>query len=110
MEGKILFVELEGCSFKQANSEKRVREALEEIAKACDVTVLRTVSYKFAPQGVTAVSIIAESHIGIHTWPEKGYISIMIYTCGETDPEAAIPAIKRMFRHSDIKYMRVPEK
>ena len=33
-------------------------------------------SHKFDPQGVTAVALLAESHISIHTWPENGYGSL----------------------------------
>ena len=107
MEGKILFVELRGGSFEELNSEKKIREALSEIGRECRVRSLRTVLHRFIPHGITAVSVIAESHIAIHTWPEEGYATILIYTCGKTDPKEALPAIKRMFRHSELVYRDV---
>ncbi len=107
MEGKILFVELRGCDFEQLNSEKKIREALSEIAKECKVRVLRTISHRFVPYGISAICIIAESHIAIHSWPEDGYVSILIYTCGKTDPKEALPAIKRIFKHSEISYKTI---
>lgn len=42
--------------------------------------------HKFAPQGVSGVVIISESHLTIHSFPEHGYASIDVYTCGDLDP------------------------
>jgi S-adenosylmethionine decarboxylase proenzyme len=35
----------------------------------------------------TALYLLSESHLSIHTWPEKGYIAIDIFTCGNCDVE-----------------------
>ena len=40
------------------------------------------VSHHFHPQGVTALGLIAESHVAIHTWPEYRYAAIDVFTCG----------------------------
>ena len=39
-------------------------------------------SNQFEPQGVTAVGLLAESHLSIHTWPEHCYAAVDIFTCG----------------------------
>jgi S-adenosylmethionine decarboxylase len=68
----------------------RVREALREAAKAAQSTLLHEQAHRFEPQGVTALGLLAESHISVHTWPELGYAAADIFTCGEhTAPEAA---------------------
>jgi S-adenosylmethionine/arginine decarboxylase-like enzyme len=36
-------------------------------------TVLALTVHRFEPQGVTAIALLAESHLSIHTWPEHGY-------------------------------------
>ncbi|MEJ2040621.1 MAG: adenosylmethionine decarboxylase, partial [Desulfosarcinaceae bacterium] len=42
------------------------------------------------PQGVTALGLLAESHISIHTWPETGYAAADVFTCGiHCDPKRA---------------------
>jgi len=46
------------------------------------MTVCGEVFHKFSPHGVTGVVVVKESHISIHTWPEYGYASIDIFTCG----------------------------
>jgi S-adenosylmethionine decarboxylase len=48
---------------------------------------LQTISKKFEPQGVTIVSLLAESHISIHTWPEEGKAACDVYTCGDSQPK-----------------------
>ena len=48
-----------------------------------NATVLNLTSNKFEPQGVTAIALLAESHISIHTWPESNYSAVDIFTCGQ---------------------------
>ena len=47
--------------------------------------------------GVSGFVIIAESHISIHTFPEKGYFSIDIFSCKDFDMNRALQIIKDFF-------------
>jgi len=47
--------------------------------------------------GVSGFVIIAESHISIHTFPEKGYFSIDIFSCKDFDMDRALQIIKDFF-------------
>jgi S-adenosylmethionine/arginine decarboxylase-like enzyme len=43
--------------------------------------------------------VISESHLAIHTWPEYGYASVDLYTCGEDiQPMAAFEHLRLMLR------------
>ena len=55
-------------------------------AKLCHATILNTASYKFDPYGVTAILMLAESHISVHSWPEEGKAAVDVYTCSNVDP------------------------
>lgn len=55
-------------------------------AEAIGATVVGHTFHKFSPQGVSGSVVIAESHLSIHTWPENGYVSVDIYTCGGLNP------------------------
>jgi S-adenosylmethionine decarboxylase len=56
-------------------------------AKASRATIMESAFHRFEPQGVSGTVILAESHLSIHTWPEKGYAAMDFYTCGDhTDP------------------------
>ncbi len=53
--------------------------------------------------GVSGFVIIAESHISIHTFPEKGYLSIDIFSCKDFDIPAALEIIKSFFGTEDLE-------
>ena len=80
------------------DDEEFVKKALTEAASAAGATLLNLVSHKFEPQGVTALALLAESHISIHTYPEYGYAAVDAFTCGEhTNPESACRSLKDSF-------------
>lgn len=56
---------------------------LNKAAKLANAKVLNLISNKFEPQGVTAIALLAESHLSIHTWPEARYSAVDIFTCGQ---------------------------
>ena len=43
--------------------------------------------------GVTATASLAESHITVHTWPERGYAAIDIFMCGGCNPRRCLPGL-----------------
>jgi len=84
-------VEASGCDPEVINDPVKVEEILVKAAKHAKASVVTTAFHKFYPQGVSGVVVVSESHIAVHTWPEKGYAALDIYTCGEhTLPEEAV--------------------
>ncbi len=82
-QSKHLLLELYNCDFEKLNDESFLRCTLNRAAKLANATVLNLISNKFEPQGVTAIALLAESHISIHTWPESNYSAVDIFTCGQ---------------------------
>ena len=82
-QSKHLLLELYGCDYEKLNDESFLRCTLNRAAKLAKATVLNLISNKFEPQGVTAIALLAESHISIHTWPESNYSAVDIFTCGQ---------------------------
>ena len=83
-------LELYGCDYEKLNDESFLRCSLNRAAKLAKATVLNLISNKFEPQGVTAIALLAESHISIHSWPESNYSAVDIFTCGQNmQPELA---------------------
>ena len=80
---KHLLLELYRCNCEKLNDESFLRCTLNRAAKLANATVLNLISNKFDPQGVTAIALLAESHISIHTWPESNYSAVDIFTCGK---------------------------
>ena len=82
-QSKHLLLEIYKCDCEKLNDESFLRCALNRAAKLANATVLNLISNKFEPQGVTAIALLAESHISIHTWPESNYSAVDIFTCGK---------------------------
>ena len=89
-QSKHLLLELYRCDYEKLNDESFLRCTLNKAARFAKATVLNLISNKFEPQGVTAIALLAESHISIHTWPESNYSAVDIFTCGKNmSPELA---------------------
>ena len=82
-QSKHLLLELYRCDHEKLNDESFLRCTLNRASKLANATVLNLISNKFEPQGVTAIALLAESHISIHTWPESNYSAVDIFTCGQ---------------------------
>lgn len=73
--------------------------ALIQSAKDAGATVLSDHWHHFGDgYGYTGVVILSESHISVHTWPEKGYSSIDVYMCGDSDPEDTLISILTFYK------------
>ena len=82
-QSKHLLLELYRCDEEKLNDEPFLRCSLNKAAKIAKAKVLNLISNKFEPQGVTAIALLAESHMSIHTWPESNYSAVDIFTCGQ---------------------------
>ena len=67
-----------------------VKTALKDAAKAAGATLLKIDLHCFTPNGgITGVAVLAESHISIHTWPERAYAAVDVFMCGDAEPHKA---------------------
>jgi S-adenosylmethionine decarboxylase len=89
--GHHYIVEASGCDPAVIGSVEKVQAILVKAAEIAGAQVWSISFSKFPPSGVSGVVVISESHISTHTWPEKGYGALDIYTCGNNiDPEKAV--------------------
>jgi S-adenosylmethionine decarboxylase len=85
--GRHIVCELSGCDPALLSDVDGIHAMMITAAKAARATVMESAFHRFEPQGVSGTVILAESHLSIHTWPEKAYAAMDFYTCGEhTDP------------------------
>jgi S-adenosylmethionine decarboxylase len=76
-----------------------IDEAMREAALAAGATILHSHFHHFSPNGgVSGVVVLAESHISIHTWPERDFAAIDLFMCGACDPYLSLPVLERAFR------------
>ena len=72
-----------------------VEDALTRAAQESGATVLHSYMHPFgAEKGVSGVVVLAESHIAIHTWPERGYAAVDVFMCGACDPYRAVAVLR----------------
>ena len=93
--GRHLIAEYYGCQAVLLNDVDGARSLVARAAEAVGATVLAVSAHRYAPQGVTATAIIAESHLSVHTWPEHGYAAVDIFTCGDLDPRQGFEVFRR---------------
>lgn len=73
----------------------RIDRMMREAVVACGATLLNLHLHHFTPNGgVSGVAVLAESHISIHTWPERCYAAVDIFMCGGADPYKALPVLR----------------
>ena len=80
--GRQVTVDFFDCDKTLLDDPARIEVLMLGAAKASKATVIKSLFHKFNPFGVSGVVVIAESHLAIHTWPEYGFASVDVFTCG----------------------------
>ncbi|MBV8915006.1 MAG: adenosylmethionine decarboxylase [Acetobacteraceae bacterium] len=94
--GTHLLVDLWGA--ENLDDPELIDQALRSAAIRAGATILHSHFHHFTPNGgVSGVVVLAESHISIHTWPERSFAAIDIFMCGACDPHDAIPVLQAAF-------------
>ena len=100
-----LLFELRGCPSELLDDSEFVVLALQVSAVHAKSKLIDINFHKFEPQGVTGLALLADSHISIHTWPEKGLAMCDIFTCGvDSTPELAVEYLSKQFQSLDTTY------
>jgi S-adenosylmethionine decarboxylase len=75
------------CDFKGIknnnllNNMYQLNYVLKQICIDNEFQILNEIQYKFEPIGCSILFLLSESHLSIHTFPEKNHMSFDIYTC-----------------------------
>jgi len=77
-----ILAELHGCPKEKLETVSIVKPLLQRVASESKFNVVGEFFHQFDPFGVTGVLVLSESHMSIHTWPEKRLAVIDIFTCG----------------------------
>jgi S-adenosylmethionine decarboxylase len=81
----------------------RIEQALIDAVNAAGATLLHIHLHTFTDGGgVSGVAVLAESHISVHTWPEKGYAAFDVFMCGDAEPRKALGVFKAAFNPGRI--------
>jgi S-adenosylmethionine decarboxylase len=106
--GRHIIADLWGVDFAKLNDVAYLKEHVYEAAKVSGATVLSIDSHRFDPHGVTIFAVLSESHLSIHTYPEKGFAALDGYTCGHTvDPLKSIQYLLSVLKPDKVNSLKV---
>ena len=81
------------------DDEAKIEQAMKDSVVAAGATLLHIHLHKFSPNGgVSGVAVLSESHISVHTWPEKGFAAFDVFMCGAAQPSKAIAVLEAAFK------------
>ena len=76
----------------------RIEQAMTDAVEAAGATLLHIHLHTFTPNGgISGVAVLAESHISVHTWPERGYAAFDVFMCGTAEPRKALAVLEQAF-------------
>jgi S-adenosylmethionine decarboxylase len=109
--GEHITIDGSGGNPKLLNDKKLVRSCLEELAELLKMRVLLKAEIVSVPDnhikdpgGLSAFIIIAESHISIHTFPRRQFMSADVYTCQNgLDVEFVVDFFKKKFHLKEVE-------
>jgi S-adenosylmethionine decarboxylase len=76
-----------------------IEATLRRCVEEAGATLLHIHLHHFEPNGgVSGVAVLAESHISIHSWPERNYAALDVFMCGKAEPDKCIPVLRQAFK------------
>jgi S-adenosylmethionine decarboxylase len=100
--GDHLIIDLYRCNPVRLKDEGHIERVLRQAADVAGATVLSVHTHVFEEGGgISGVAVLSESHISIHTWPERGYAALDVFMCGDTEPNRCIPVLLDAFSAKD---------
>jgi S-adenosylmethionine decarboxylase len=99
MFGRELIVDVEDIeNYLVLETVYGVKPLMKKIIENCKLNVVSQCEYQFSPIGATMLYLLSESHLTIHTYPQKKACSINLYTCNaNTDFTEALDIIYKFF-------------
>jgi len=75
-----------------------IEKALRDAVDVSGATLLHLHLHQFTSSGgISGVAVLAESHISVHTWPERNYAAFDLFMCGNAQPELAVSTLQQAF-------------
>jgi S-adenosylmethionine decarboxylase len=107
--GPHLMMDGYGCDKKKLQDLNLIYRLLDELPTRIGMTkIMPPYVFKYSglrPEdwGLSGFVLIAESHISIHTFPEKKFVSVDIFSCKAFDADFATAYLKDAFAMSKVE-------
>lgn len=104
--GTHLLIDLWGA--KNLTNLSYIEQTLRDCTAACHATLLHIHLHQFSSSGgISGVAVLAESHISVHTWPERNYAAFDVFMCGVAQPDNAVPILKDAFSADTFEVTKI---
>lgn len=92
------------------NSSDELHQISKAISERLNLTIVKEDYHKFSPIGITFVSILAQSHLVLHTWPEFQMLHIDLVSCsGSLNEDLVRDTLQEIFSKNNILYFNLKE-
>lgn len=105
--GNHVLVSLYGVAFTVLDDIEGMKVAFDQACEKMQATVLHRFAHKFEPQGVTLVYALAESHISIHSFPERGSAAVDVYTCGAMNSMDGVQILLEYLKPKEVSIKEI---
>ena len=104
--GTHIILDLWDCNF--TNKIVPLKKIIKKAVNLSKANILHIHMHRFGKeQGISGVAVLAESHISVHTWPERNYIAFDLFMCGNTYPELASEFLIKMLKPKRKKIVTI---
>ncbi len=103
MFGPHLMMEASGCSYEKLTDINLLTNLLDRLPVQMQMTkIMAPYVFEYSGEvpedwGLSGIVIIAESHLAIHTFPDKGFVTVDIFSCKDFDVKEAVAEIVKAF-------------
>lgn len=84
--GNHILAELYCVETQALNNIKLLIKTLKTGINRAQATCVKTFIHRFKPYGFTIISVLQESHVSIHAYPERNAVFFDAFTCGKSQP------------------------
>ena len=100
--GVHLLIDLFGAS--RLDEIEFMEDVLRRCVEASHATLLHLHCHQFSDSGgLSGVAVLAESHITVHTWPERDFAAFDVFMCGAAQPQNVVAVLQQSFQPADIR-------
>jgi S-adenosylmethionine decarboxylase len=90
-------IDAAGCSPEALKDPRTLAALFEHLIRQMSLKVIGTPQWHVfpSPGGITGLALLAESHLGIHTFPEHGFAALNLYCCKEREAPDFVELARR---------------
>jgi S-adenosylmethionine decarboxylase len=110
MNGIEWIVEAHGCAPERLSDLQVTRELFARIVRELDLRVVGETQWHQFPTtgGITGLSLLTESHLAVHTFPEFGSVCLNVFCCVPREEWDFAASCRQLFGAESVTVRRLP--